>query len=233
MLPCLVGLVGERGGNTANGEAAANWPGSFLWWWWSYVRRTRFIRYVHNVISTTHSTWNRIWAGDRSPIGLARCWKWSRSSGNKETSCSKSRERKRLQEEAKLLLPSSVIFAISIHPSIKMIFGSKALSVAVLSALVFSEEASAATAKKGKHNNKTLRKADRKLKGSRSQGKVSKVGCRHISFQVCKFVILLQCLQFTPKVGSQIFVFVYFHRTNHITWQGRTRWRHGNEGRAW
>ena len=54
-----------------------------------------------------------------------------------------------------------------------MIFGSKALSVAVLSALVFSEEASAATAKKGKHNNKTLRKADRKLKGS----KVSKIGC--------------------------------------------------------
>ena len=87
--------------------------------------------------------------------------------------CSKSRERKRLQEEAKLLLPSSVIFAISIHPSIKMIFGSKALSVAVLSAVVFSDEASAATAKKGKHNNKTLRKADRKLKGS----KVSKIGC--------------------------------------------------------
>ena len=86
--------------------------------------------------------------------------------------CSKSRERNRLQE-GQALLPSSVIFAISIHPSIKMIFGSKALSVAVLSALVFSEEASAATAKKGKHNNKTLRKADRKLKGS----KVSKIGC--------------------------------------------------------
>ena len=44
-----------------------------------------------------------------------------------------------------------------------MIFGSKALSVAVLGALVLSDEAAAATVKKGKHNNKTLRKADRKL----------------------------------------------------------------------
>lgn len=52
-----------------------------------------------------------------------------------------------------------------------MIFGSKALSVAVLGVLVLSEEASAATLKKGKHDNDALRKAQRKLKGSKGAGK--------------------------------------------------------------
>lgn len=51
-----------------------------------------------------------------------------------------------------------------------MIFGSKALSVAVIGVLVLSEEASAATLKKGK-NNDALRKAQRKLKGSKGAGK--------------------------------------------------------------
>lgn len=41
-----------------------------------------------------------------------------------------------------------------------MIFGSKALAVTVLGALVFSDEASAASKLKGEHNNKGLRKAE-------------------------------------------------------------------------
>jgi len=51
-----------------------------------------------------------------------------------------------------------------------MIFGSKALTVAVLGALVFSDEASAAKLKKG-NRNKGLRKAQRELKGGKGKGK--------------------------------------------------------------
>ena len=60
-----------------------------------------------------------------------------------------------------------------------MIFGSKALSVAVLGALVFSDEASAASKLKRKHGNKALRKAQRKLKGSKGTGMVS-FASRHV-----------------------------------------------------
>jgi len=53
-----------------------------------------------------------------------------------------------------------------------MIFGSKALAVAVLGALVFSDEASAARMKKGGHDNNGLRKVQRELKGkSGGEGK--------------------------------------------------------------
>ena len=53
-----------------------------------------------------------------------------------------------------------------------MIFGSKALAVAVLGALVFSDEASAARMKKGGHDNNRLRKVQRELKGkSDGEGK--------------------------------------------------------------
>ena len=60
-----------------------------------------------------------------------------------------------------------------------MIFGSKALSLAVLGALVLSNEASAAKLKKGNQDNKGLRKTDRKLKSSKGEGKVSKVAGKH------------------------------------------------------
>ena len=53
-----------------------------------------------------------------------------------------------------------------------MIFGSKALSVAVLGALVFSDDASAARMKKSGHDNNGLRKVLRELKGkSGGEGK--------------------------------------------------------------
>jgi len=51
-----------------------------------------------------------------------------------------------------------------------MIFGSKALTMAFLGALVFSDEASAAKLK-GNRNKKGLRKAQRELKGGKGKGK--------------------------------------------------------------
>ena len=65
----------------------------------------------------------------------------------------------------KLLAASFRTSVVSFHAP-TMIFGSKALAVAVLGALVFSDEASAARMKKkGNHNNNGLRKAQRELKG--------------------------------------------------------------------
>ena len=90
-----------------------------------------------------------------------------------------------------------------------MIFGSKALSLAVLGALILSDEASAAKLKKGNQDNKGLRKTDRKLKSSKGEGKVSKDVGGHIFFQVCDSFSMFVLL--TPRVDSQIFVFVYFH----------------------